>query len=204
MPIFFICCVIFAAWLWYESKKAERENQAKIDAFWEREERANSTRKKDISHLPYCSPDMTKIPGRNHNNPEIQSVYEDLTELSKLTMLDLEGQTNTDLKLNYGVGNFNELTSFDDNYNKFLVRLSILARRFEEESDYDSAIACYEYAISFGSKRLSDFENLAKAFLKKDEPEKVSDLISKLSGREDIERRQSIIDSLRTILGTYV
>ncbi len=45
-----------------QKRKATKQQEKESSLFWEREEEANHTRNKDISHLPLFTPDITKIP----------------------------------------------------------------------------------------------------------------------------------------------
>lgn len=203
MPIFFICMLIFVAWLWYERNKHSRIVTRKTKEFWEREEEANHTRNKDISNLPYLHMNMEKIPGREHPHIPIATLWNQLNDMSHEPMLDLADYSNTDLKLHYGVGNFKVLTSYDDNYNNFLVQLSILGRTFSEIGDTNSAIACYEQVLADGSRKIQDFHALAKLYLGADRPEAVNELISQVSNDSSLERKDGILMKLRETLATY-
>ena len=203
MPIFFICTLIFVAWLWYERNKHNRLQEKQTDAFWQREEEANHTRNKDISNLPYLHMEMDEIPGKDNSDSEIATLWNELDELAKQPMLNLSSYTNTDLKLAYGVGNFARLSGYDDNYNKFLVKQSILARRFSDIQENETAISCYRLALSYGSKKLKDYTSLGELYIKTDQPEKLSALITELSKDETIPRKEAILRNLKEILATY-
>lgn len=203
MPIFFICMLIFVAWLWYERTKHSRLQAKRSQEFWDREEKANHTRNKDISGLPYLHINMEEIPGENHSSHTISDAWEELNQLSKQPMLDLSEYSNTDLKLAFGVGNFKLLSDYDDNYNNFLVGLSILARRFSDISEDETAIICYQLVLKYGSRKITDYTALANLFIKADQPEELSALITNISQDETLERKEAILRKLREILAAY-
>ena len=60
-PSFFVCFLIFIAWMHYKKRKATKQQEKESSLFWEREEEANHTRNKDISHLPLFTPDITRM-----------------------------------------------------------------------------------------------------------------------------------------------
>lgn len=203
MPTFFICMLIFTGWLWYERNKHSRLAAKQTEAFWNREEEANHTRNKDITGLPYLHFQIDDIPGENSENPEISSLWNELKELSDKPMLDLSAYSNTDLKLAYGVGNFTMLSGYDDNYNNFLMKLSILARTYSEISEYEAAISCYRFALENGSKKLRDYTGLGEVYLKCDQPEQLSALITEVSQSKTIERKEIILRQLKDLLTAY-
>ena len=61
VTIFFIV-IIFILWLRYELKKSSRTLQNANDKFWEREELANSTRKKSTDSLNYITISEKSLP----------------------------------------------------------------------------------------------------------------------------------------------
>ena len=99
--------------------------------FWERELRANSVRRKDIENLPYIPFDPAMIPEHPELNDERVNEY--ITELKGLKgkrILNCTGQTNTDLKLEYGAANITKLTEYDGNYTILVRTIARLAEKY--------------------------------------------------------------------------
>ena len=71
-------------------------------AFWDREQRANFTRKKPLDNLNYITiPDNILHMAPASMTAEIQNCLKDLGDLSSGKIVNLTGFTNTDLKLEY-------------------------------------------------------------------------------------------------------
>ena len=108
--IFFVCMF---AYLRHKSTAAE---EAAAESFWNRENEANHTRRKDISGLPYITIPLADFPMGIYDNPELKKYEETLQSLAGQKILNLGGKTNTDLKLEYGVANLETLCACDENY----------------------------------------------------------------------------------------
>lgn len=200
--IYFICFVIFCAWRFYEQRKSERLEQKASDDFWAREVEANQTRKKDISHLPLLEVQENDLPKIDTTDESILYYIDQLQKIVKSPMIDLSEYSNTDLKLAYGVANFKTLSEYDNNYTTFLATLSNLARACSQKNRYWEAKECYESALSYGSRQLSDYTELANLYLQLDTPENIAKLIEQLeTGNHP--HKKTIIESLQQIMVTY-
>lgn len=91
--IFFVCMF---AYLRHKSTAAE---EAAAESFWNRENEANHTRRKDISGLPYITIPLADFPMGIYDNPELKKYEETLQSLAGQKILNLGGKTNTDLQL---------------------------------------------------------------------------------------------------------
>lgn len=202
MVIYLGCFFIFLLWLFYEQKKRQKQAKTASDNFWAKEEEANRTRKKDISHLPLIHVEESELPCIDTEDESVLYYIGQLKKIIKMPMMDLSEYTNTDLKLAYGVGNFKTLSDYDETFHNFLTDLSCLGRACSHAGLYDDAIQAYELAFHYGSAKLSDYEDLAGVYLAMDEPAKVSELIQKVEAGTH-PRKFSISASLKQKLATY-
>jgi len=200
--VYLICFFIFLAWLFYEQRKARKIEEKMSKDFWARETEANQTRKKDISHLPLLEVTEAEIPAVSTSDEAILYYIGQLQEIIKEPMIDLSEYTNTDLKLAYGVGNFKTLSDYDEKFNSFLVNLTNLARAYSHAEFYNEAAKTYQMAFRYGSKKVSDYTELADVYLKMDQPKLISELITKVHAGEH-PRKESIIEALRNVLSRY-
>lgn len=200
--VILICTFIFVGWMSYEHRKIRKAEQNATREFWAREEEANRTRKKDISHLPLLTVQESEIPTAVTSEDTITYYIGQIRNQIKEPMIDLSKYSNTDLKLAYGVGNFKTLSDYDENFNNFLISLSNLARVYTGSGFYEEARDTYLLALRCGSMKPADYKELAQLYLKMDCPEKVTDLITKVD-TGDHPRKNSIVDSLREILASY-
>lgn len=200
--VYLICFCIFCAWLFYEQRKKLREERKASDEFWAREELANSTRNKDISHLPLIQVAEDELPFLETHDESILYYIGQLRQIIKEPMIDLSEYSNTDLKLAYGVGNFKTLSEYDEKFNTFLIALTNLARAYERSGYHEEAKKTYLTAIRYGSRRVSDYEELAKIYLIMKHPEELDSLIHQVAS-SDLPRKEKIVTLLRQTLADY-
>lgn len=197
--IFVICSCIFAGWLIYEQRKSQRADEQATEDFWSREARANSTRNKDFSDLPFLRVKESDLPVIPTDDETITYYIGLLRENINQPMIDLSSYSNTDLKLAYGVGNFKTLSDYDENYNTFLLNLTNLARACHRAGLYEPAAETFRLALQFGSRKTADYTWLAETYLKMGQPGQVRTMIAELEAGTH-PRKESVIKALREVL----
>lgn len=202
VPVYLICFIIFLIWLFYEQRKSQHKDKKRSDEFWAREAEANSTRKKDISHLPLLHVQESEIPLVDTDDESVLYYIGHIRDLIKNPMADLSEYTNTDLKLSYGVGNFKLLSEYDENFNNFLLSLSNLARSYTEVGFLTEAQDTYRLALYYGSQKVSDYTGLAEIYIQMDQPEQVTALIQEVEAGAH-PHKDSILQALREVLSHY-
>lgn len=202
MITYLIIFFIFCAWLFYEQRKSSKKTRKQSEEFWERENKANHTRNKDISDLPIFHLQEEDIPIIDSNDSSVQYYIEQLKNYTQLPLIDLSKYSNTDLKLAYGVGNFKLLSDYEENFNNLFIIFTNLARSCDKVGLYDDALKVYRLSIKYGSVRASDYEEMARVFLHKDDPEALRSLITEVK-EGDLPRKENIINSLKNILLEY-
>ncbi|SDB19575.1 hypothetical protein [Butyrivibrio sp. INlla16] len=121
----------------------------KEEDFWDKELRANSTRRKSLEHLDYVTIPMDKLPfGAVTGNDEIDFCEKSIRRLAEQRIVNLTGITNTDLKLEYGAPNITELTAYDQNYTTLVTNLQKWAKELYDASLYKEAVSVLEFAVS--------------------------------------------------------
>ena len=124
--IVFASFIIFVLWLTVNLKKTEKTNQQIEEEFWERETKANSVRKKSQDHLPYITFDFDALPTADsflESGAQIPESLEILQNLRDKKMLNLNGISNTDLKLKYGAPNITRLSEYEENFTIFSIHI---------------------------------------------------------------------------------
>ncbi|MCH5266366.1 MAG: hypothetical protein J1F02_10735 [Lachnospiraceae bacterium] len=202
IAVFIFCTLVFVAWLAYEQRKAQKASKKVSLEFWAREEEANNTRNKDISHIMLLSVKESEIPTAATTEESILYYIERLKQNIQMPMADLSEYSNTDLKLAYGVGNFKVLSEYDENFNTFLINLSNLARAYTRSEFFPEARDTYLLALHYGSLKVSDYTELAECYLKLDQPENISRLITEVDNGSH-PRKEAILESLRGVLASY-
>ena len=160
------------------------------EQFWENERQANFTRRKDIHNLNYLTIPIEKIPQNLHTDAE-----KTLVRLSSDKMLNLSGITNTELKLEYGAANLDELSSYDAN----LSAVNTYAQELLAADQKDTAKDLLELAVSFHADAISIYTTLADLYKEDGQTGHIQDLIS---SAEEINTlaRNIIIENLKTYL----
>ncbi|MGN0343190.1 MAG: hypothetical protein ACI4DO_10405 [Roseburia sp.] len=160
LTIFMIFIVVLAVCIRRNTQK-EKQRQ---EAFWDRENRANRTRKKDLSSLNYieipselstapCEPDET-----------LQQELATLSDLSQKKIVNLNHYTNTDLKLKYGAANLPILMEYDENYTTLICTLVKIGRCLTEQSRISEAVPYLKFGVSCNSDITENYVMLAKIY----------------------------------------
>ena len=191
--------LIICALIAYKKRKSDHAVQKASENFWDKEREANMTRRKDISKLPYITIPYESLPlDALPESEEYRAAVRQLQSLSDKQILDLSGQTNTDLKLAYGAANLPILMECDQNYLVLARTLTRMAGLLCDAENYDAAEAVLCFAIEIGSTIRSDYEQLASIYGKRRDYSKLDALIAKAEGLET-STKASLLTSLQEI-----
>ncbi len=185
LPYFIVLIIIFQVLLRNNTKKRKDS----LDTFWKREQEANSVRRKDISQLDYITipNDLPMVTTDNHALLQAQHTIETLrTHCKEHRILNLSNQSNTDLKLAYGVANLNTLTECDDRFTQLIRALDIAGRlTFEEEHPLEG-VQILEYAVSIGSDIRSTYTTLTDFYHAIDDTDAFDKLLTHANALQSI------------------
>lgn len=179
----------------YLNKKMDNDN----DAFYERERKANATPKKDISNLTYIKVPLEKFPIGQIEDEEIKVIEDKLVALSEKDILNLVGKTNTDLKEEYGVPNFDKLQEVGENFNELTVTLVEYSNELMLRNMLDEAISVLEYGIAIKTDVSKNYTLLGDCYKQKNQPRKIK-VLREQAERYDGIMRESIIRHLDELL----
>ncbi len=176
--LFLSSLIVFCLLIAYENKKHKKMEEKFQKDFWDREARANSTRKKSLDNLPYITIPFESLPMETmQDNEHIKDIHALLKNLSTQNIVNFTGYTNTDLKLEYGTANITCLSEYDQNY-------TLLARTLQEWAEYllaagftDDAQTVLEFAISTRTDISSSYYLLADIYDDKNETDKKAALL---------------------------
>ena len=190
--------LLFIIWTTIKRKKAERNDQKKIDSFWEREYAANQVIKKDISHLDYIKIPLDSLP-LNHSSDETLSVFEkNITALESEPVLNLSDMTNTDLKLNYGVANLEFLSKCDQNFVTLTKTLYEWGQALYDLHYVEDAVTVLEYGIQCETDISGHYTLLASIYQERGEDFKIQNLILAAEKTHTL-MKDSIIKKLKSL-----
>ncbi len=179
----------------YLNKKMDNDNEA----FYERERKANATPKKDISNITYLKVPIEKFPIGQIEDDEIKVIEDKLVALSEKDILNLVGKTNTDLKEEYGVPNFDKMQEVGENFNELTVILVEYANELMLRNMLDEAISVLEYGIAIKTDVSKNYTLLGDCYKQKNQPRKIK-VLREQAERYDGIMRESIIRHLDELL----
>jgi len=190
---FTIFCIIFSIAL----RRTKRIEQNLDQDFWEREQKANFTRKKSLDSLNYITiPEEILQMKPDCMTSEIASCLRDLNDLSAFQIVNFTGYTNTDLKLEYGTANINILSDYDFHYTNLVTLLQKLAELLHDVLEDALAVKTLEFAVSTGTDVSKSYYLLAQLYKETGKPEKIEDLIVQAQNIRSI-LKDSIVENLR-------
>ena len=184
---FLASVIVFIIILTISIKKSDKNIKNQIDNFWERERLANSVRKKPLDDLEYVEiPNhFLTLPVPKEDDRAVDALSM-LKHLSERKIVNLNGISNTDLKLKYGTANITALSEYDQNYTQLIRALQQLAASLVNNDHPDEAKEVLEYAVSIKSDISATYTLLANIYTEENHPEKIEDLIQKADSLESL------------------
>lgn len=178
--MFLSSLIVFCLVIAYTNRRHKRMIEKYEKDFWDREARANNTRKKSLANLNYISvPDYLLPTNFMPDNAETAELFETLRMLSEQKIVNLTGYTNTDLKLEYGTANITCLSEYDQNYTLLARSLQQLAEILYQNAYIKEARAVLEFAVSTDTDVSHSYYLLADIYDAEGESDKKAALIEK-------------------------
>ena len=160
---------------------------------------ANHVRKKDISGLPYINIPFEDFSIGAFPDEKIIELETTLESFRGKKILNLTGQTNTDLKMQYGPANLAALTEYDQNFTDLLHILSNYSSRLLELEHRDAAVSVLEFCVDIGSDVSTHYTTLAKCYQDAGQTDKINILREKVSALDSL-MKASILQKLDHIM----
>ena len=200
-PIF-ASLIVFCLWLKFQLKKSSKKADSLNENFWERESKANNTRRKSLENLEYITIPLDTFHLKGDisvalsDNLRFLEGLEMLEQLATQKIVNLTGYTNTDLKLQYGAPNINLLMDFDQNYTLLARTLQTLAEELFKSGYVAEAKTILEFAISTRTDISRSYFLLADIYERDCEPEKIDALINTAESLNTV-MKKSIVRTLQ-------
>ena len=166
--------------------------------FWDRESAANSVRRQDISGLSYITIPFELFSIDSISDDIIDEAILSLKNLDGKRILNLSGQTNTDLKMQYGPANLTLLTEYDQNYTDMLLAISSYVNRLIELDQIALAIPALEFSIATGADVSTHYTILATYYKSNGDMNKILELKEQASKINTL-MKQPILEKLSAI-----
>lgn len=178
-------------------RRSKKRDEQPVESFWQKEAKANSTRRKNIDNLAYISiPECILCMKPQNTTEEIEAYIKDLNDLSNEKIVNLTGISNTDLKLTYGTANITILSQYDFNYTNMVTILQKLAQCLTNADEKGLAVQVLEFAISTGTDISQSYYLLASLYQENNQSEKVTDLIRRAEKLNTL-MKDSIVRNLK-------
>lgn len=133
-------------------RNADRKAKQQEEEFWNREKSANLVPRKSLDNLEYIRIPYEELPTDVGTDSEsVASCLQELNTFREKKIVNLQGMTNTDLKLTYGTLNLTVLTEYDTNFLRLVALLQKWAFALNEENYRKEAYAVCDFAIRIGS-----------------------------------------------------
>ena len=175
---FFASFIVFCIWLGYEIHKSRNRAEKAEQDFWEKEAKANQTRRKSLENLDYIKIPFDSLPANTHTEDSlICEHFETLKALSENPIVNFTGISNTDLKLMYGAPNIELLSRYDQNFTVLARTLQSLSQALYEKGYPDEACQFLEFAVSIRTDITASYKLLATIYRQKGQNEKIAQLI---------------------------
>ena len=198
-PIF-ASVVIFCLTLMYTIHRQRDKEAEEYQSFWDRETKANSTRRKSLDDLNYITIPFDALPMDTlKDDPKVSDYHRTLESISESPIVNFTGFTNTDLKLKYGAPNIDRLMAYDQAYTTLARTLNQWAHYLYENEFIDEARTILEFAMETDTDVSSSFDLLAKIYSDEGNTDKIKALITKASEINSLMSR-SIVSKLEAYL----
>ncbi len=184
-------------------RRNDIKTQKSEDDFWEKERKANSTRKKSLDNLNYIHIPLERLPfGKMPDNIEVVSCEDSIKSLSDKKIVNFTGLTNTDLKLEYGTANITSLSAYDQNYTVLVTTLQKWAKELYDAGFYSEATSLLEFSVSTRSDVTASYKLLCDMYqtklgLSKDEMRRKIDALVPIAESLNSLSKSQILDLLK-------
>ena len=183
--------ILVLLWVLHHNlRKNHCSDKKAVSAYLDRESAANGTRRKDLANLPYVSVPFDMFPLDITLNDEkkqlqISEYKKEIQNLSSERMLNLIGISNTELKEMYGPANLELLTTYDQNYSRYIRTLQLFSECIYEEYP-EKAAAILEYCITIGTDISGTYELLGRYYLAHNDKEHFLSLYDKIPEKDSL------------------
>ena len=191
LPFFLLFLILLAIRL--RSLTAKQEQQEA--EFWAKEQKANTTPAKDISNLRYITIPIEKFPLNFSSDEKVLEIEKELKELSGHRLLNLSGVSNTDLKLTYGVPNFETMSKIGEDFDRVCILLNQYSAALMEAGRTDDVITVLEFAVGAGTDISQCYTRLAECYRLKEMDSKL-DLLKTQIEQSQLMLKDSILQKI--------
>ena len=121
-----------------------------------------------------------------------------LVQCSKNRMLNVNGMTNTDIKLEYGAANLEYIAGYGDEFSKMTLLLCDYAKALMEKERFDLAETVLEYGREVRSDISSNYTLLGDCYANGEKWDKLDELVADLPAL-GLPLQKKVLDYLGTL-----
>ena len=177
MPVMLMCVILFMLLFKYRLNSITKQEKLQEENYLQMEKAASISTEKSLEDLNFISIPLERFRFHISNDTKLSQIEEEIQKLSVEKICNLNGISNTDLKLKYGAKNLSQLSEYDHNYLVLVRTLAEWSTRLFELGYDDDAIAVAEYAIDCNSDVSKTYTTLARIYKKNGQMDKLYDLI---------------------------
>lgn len=180
-PMFFLLALVFTAWLAFERIKSSKQDEERVRAFWQRENDANNTRRKNLDTLtyiqvPYWIFSDSLSSSLPTDDAEINRCNDIFESLMHQRILNLTGMTSTDIKMEYGPANLAKLDEYDQNFTLLAQTIYAYGERLHTLGFDHEAMRVLRFGIDSLSDISGNYKLLASLYINSGQADKIVEL----------------------------
>lgn len=195
MPLLLPFVIILVSILAIFRNRSTRAMHQAQESFMEKEQRANMTRRQDISNLDYIRIPLETFPISQYHDDKLETLEKTLTGLSSRKILNLSGISNTDLKLQYGAANLPVLSECDANFTSLARTIASYGERLAELGHWQEAVHVLEFGVSCKTDVSKNYTLLGAIYREHGEGSKAEELMDTVRNM-DLLLKDSILKQL--------
>jgi hypothetical protein len=180
--------------------QADSSNNKANKKFWDRENKSMFIRKKSLETLDYIHIDSKSLPilQKEYCNEEVYSIQNKVLELIKLKIVNFQGKSNTDLKLEYGTANLDTLTMYEERYILLIKYIYKWGKALYDDNKIDEATLVLELGVTIKSDISKHYILLGKLYKIKKDTQSFNSLYSQIQQSEFVFKHK-ILNSLSSL-----
>lgn len=196
IPILFVLFVIFLFVFHFRIRSIDEKTEKKDSEFWEKEEYANSIRKK--KELPLFHIDLEDVHfienADTDEENEILALQEEVMEFSGLPMMNCENKTNIDLKIEYGPSNLQPIIESEQNFIDFQKTILTLGKKLYDMNKIEESISILEKGVQYGSGYDDNYIILCNLYVQIQEKNRIRDLYTNALKNQILHHKKKVVD----------
>lgn len=185
IPFFLVVVVAGAIVLNIASSATRTKDKKKIEDFLAEQNDITIVPRTKLEEINFIKCDISRIKFEP-TGEDTKEQIDNLLNLSHSKIANFKGVTNQQLKKTYGNNNFDEVLSYQNNYDDLLKSLVYTAELLSRDGDDKSAISLLQTSISLGNDVTKNYTLLADLYSKNKMRKEMFSLIDDVKENKEI------------------